>query len=134
MALPRYAHPGQMSACTALVRRLISVTRGRRTTKEGVLVTQKEEAPGVVCNICLGRKSYYRVLGKVSEPMTFDLDIYRAAALLIMQHGEGALERAQMRALELCKAGDEIGCAVYLKILEAIVELQRGRGPGEPMH
>jgi hypothetical protein len=38
--------------------------------------------------------------------MTSDLDLYWAAALLMKQHGEGAAERAQVRAPELAAAGE----------------------------
>lgn len=63
-----------------------------------------------------------------------DLDVARAAWLLIRQHGSDARKRATERARELAEGGDEVGTAVYLRIVKAIGELQRGRGPMDPMH
>ncbi len=62
--------------------------------------------------------------------MTSDLDIYRSAKLLIDQHGEDAARDAAMRADALLEAGDMEGRRVWLRIREAIKELQRTR----PMH
>jgi hypothetical protein len=66
--------------------------------------------------------------------MDSDLDIFRAAALLIRNHGDEAEQRAIKRADELAEAGDAVGVAVYLAIVKAIGELRRGRGPGESVH
>ena len=59
--------------------------------------------------------------------MINDTDIFRAAKLLIDQHGEDAPLRAAQRADELLEEGDVDGVAVWRRILEAIDELQRGR-------
>jgi hypothetical protein len=61
-----------------------------------------------------------------------DLDIYRAAKLLIDQHGEDAPIRAAQRADELLQDGDTEGAAIWRAIMSAIEELQRGRHEGEP--
>jgi hypothetical protein len=63
-----------------------------------------------------------------------DPDIFRAAKLLIDQHGADAAIRAAQRADELLEAGDVDGAAVWRQILEAIGELQRGRREGEPLN
>jgi hypothetical protein len=63
-----------------------------------------------------------------------DADIWRAAQLLIDQHGEDAPLRAAHRADELLKDGDHDGNAVWERILMAIRELQRGPQEGDPMH
>ena len=55
--------------------------------------------------------------------MTSDLDIYRAANLLIKQHGEDAPIHAAMRADVLMEAGDLVGHAVWKCILAAVDEL-----------
>ena len=53
--------------------------------------------------------------------MTSDLDIYRAAKLLIEQYeADGAQMHAAMRAYELLEAGDVDGQRVWIKILEAV--------------
>ncbi len=66
--------------------------------------------------------------------MIDDPDIYRAAKLMIDQHGEDAAIRAAQRADELLDDGDVEGSAVWRRILEAIDELQRGRREGEPLN
>jgi hypothetical protein len=59
--------------------------------------------------------------------MIADPDIFRAAKLLIEQHGNDAPIRAAQRADELLDEGDLDGAMVWRRILEAIEELQRGR-------
>jgi hypothetical protein len=56
-----------------------------------------------------------------------NLDIYRAAKLLVDRHGEDAPIRAAERADELLAAGDIDGAAIWRAILAAIEELQRGK-------
>ena len=66
--------------------------------------------------------------------MLDDPDIFRAAKLLMDQHGEDAAIRAAQRADELLDEGDVDGAVVWRRILEAIEELQRGRREGEPLN
>jgi hypothetical protein len=56
--------------------------------------------------------------------MTSDLDIWRAANLLIRQHGENAEIVAALRVDDLAEREDGEGRAVWLRIRRAIVELQ----------
>ncbi len=56
--------------------------------------------------------------------MTSDLDIYRAANLLVKQYGEDAPIHAAMRADAMLDKGDLDGCAVWKRILRAVEELQ----------
>jgi hypothetical protein len=56
-----------------------------------------------------------------------DPDIFRAAKLLIDQHGADAPIRAAQRADELLEGGDMDGAVVWRRIIDAIEELQRGR-------
>ena len=63
--------------------------------------------------------------------MTSDPDIFRAAKLLIDQHGADAGLRAAERADQLLEAGDVIGAATWRRILKAVEELGRGRREGE---
>ena len=65
--------------------------------------------------------------------MTDDVDIYRAAQVLIDQHGDEAAVNAAMRADGLMARGDMEGCAVRKRILGAIDVLRRRRS-GEPVH
>jgi len=55
--------------------------------------------------------------------MTSRMEIWRAAKLLVDQHGANAPIRAAQRADELLAAGDLNGRAVWLGILKAVEEL-----------
>ena len=66
--------------------------------------------------------------------MIDDPDIFRAAKLLIDQHGEDAALRAAQRADELLEEGDLDGSAVWGRILAAVEELRRGRREGESLN
>ena len=63
--------------------------------------------------------------------VTFDLDIYRAAKLVIDWHNDEAALHAAGRADLLLEEGDLEGAAAWRAIARAIEELQRERGPGE---
>jgi hypothetical protein len=63
-----------------------------------------------------------------------DPDIFRAAKLLIDQHGEDAALRAAHRADELLEEGDVNGSAVWGRILAAVKELRRGRRDDESLN
>ena len=66
--------------------------------------------------------------------MTSDPDIYRAAKLLMEQHGENAVLRAAERADQFLEAGDMIGATTWRRILKAVEELQRGPRKGEALN
>ncbi len=67
--------------------------------------------------------------------MTPDLDLYRAASVIIKQYGEDAPIHAAMRADATLKAGDPDGYAMWKRILRLIEALQ-GTAPksGEAVH
>lgn len=58
-----------------------------------------------------------------------DLDIWRAAHLMLKQHGEDAAFQAAQRADALLADGDVEGEIVWKRIVAAIKDLQR-REPG----
>ncbi len=64
-----------------------------------------------------------------------DLDIYRAASVIIMQYGEDAPIHAAVRADAMLEKGDLDGAAAWKRILRAVEELQ-GTEPksGEAVH
>ena len=62
-----------------------------------------------------------------------DLDIYRSAKLLVDQHGSGATAEAMKRADALAAQGDAARKVVWLRILEAVEELQN-TNPTGPLH
>jgi hypothetical protein len=57
--------------------------------------------------------------------MIDDLDILRAANILIKRHGADAVIVAAQRADELLETGDTEGCAIWKRILAAVMELTR---------
>ncbi len=64
-----------------------------------------------------------------------DLDIYRAANLLVKRHGQDAPIEATMRADTMLDKGDLDGCAVWRRIVRAVKELQRAElRPGVRVH
>ena len=66
--------------------------------------------------------------------MIDDSDIFRAAKLLIDQHGEDADIRAAGRTDGLLDDGNIEGSAVWRRIIEVIDDLQRGMRDGEPLN
>jgi len=56
--------------------------------------------------------------------MISDLDIWRAAALLIRQHGKDAEFEAATRADLMLERGDHDGQVVWVRIMRAIAEMQ----------
>jgi hypothetical protein len=63
-----------------------------------------------------------------------DPDIWRAAKLLMDQHGEDAALRAVQRADQLMEDGDMDGVAVWRRIVAAIEELRRGPRDAERLN
>ena len=55
--------------------------------------------------------------------MIIERDVWRAAKLLIDQHGEEARIHAAMRVDEMSDVGDLDGQAVWKAILKAVLEL-----------
>ncbi|MBI4968219.1 MAG: hypothetical protein HZC25_08895 [Rhodospirillales bacterium] len=67
--------------------------------------------------------------------MTSDIDVLRAASLLINRHGENASLQAAMRHDELLANGDVEGAIVWKRILRAIDEIGRKkRRPDEELN
>ena len=58
-----------------------------------------------------------------------DLDIYRAANVLIKQYGQDAPIHAAMRADAMLEKGDLEGVAVWKRVLRAVEELVRKERP-----
>ncbi len=69
------------------------------------------------------------------KKVTDDIDIYRAAKLLIDKHGDEADIIAIKRAIKMLDDGDVDGYAVWKRIAGAINDTQREtRNPGEHQH
>jgi hypothetical protein len=60
-----------------------------------------------------------------------DRDIYTAANILVKRYGEDAATQAVMRADVLGAENDTEGQRQWIRIMEAIKQLQRMRAPGE---
>jgi hypothetical protein len=63
-----------------------------------------------------------------------DLDIFRAAKLVIDNHGEDASLYAAARTAVLAGEGDLDGAAIWRQITAAVEELQRERRPDEAVN
>jgi hypothetical protein len=71
---------------------------------------------------------------KASKPLVDDPDIFRAAKLMIDQHGEEAVLQGAQRADKLLEDGDLEGSVVWHRIAAAIEKLQRGRRLDDPLN
>ncbi len=64
-----------------------------------------------------------------------DLDIWRAAQVMVKRYGEGAATEAAMRADEFLDQGNLDGKRLWMRIMLAIEELQREQPrTGEAVH
>ena len=67
--------------------------------------------------------------------MISDLDIWRAAQVMVKGYGDGAATEAAKRADEFLDQGNLDGKRLWMRIMQAIEELQRERpGDGEAVH
>jgi hypothetical protein len=62
-----------------------------------------------------------------------EIDIWRAANLVLKRYGEKAVEECATRADELFAEGDHAGAAVWCRIADAVGQLANTT-PGGPMH
>jgi hypothetical protein len=62
-----------------------------------------------------------------------ELDIWRAANLMLKRYGETAQAESDARAAELAAASDYNGEAVWRRITDAVAQLANNMPPG-PLH
>lgn len=62
-----------------------------------------------------------------------EIDIWRAAQLMLKRYPDNALEESAARANELARAGDDDGAATWRRIMAAVGELANTTPPG-PLH
>jgi hypothetical protein len=62
-----------------------------------------------------------------------EIDIWRAANLMLKRYGEKALEESAARADELESDGDDNGAEVWRRIMDAVAQLINTTPPG-PVH
>ena len=58
--------------------------------------------------------------------MTSELDVWRTAAVLVREHGDGAGMEAAFRADDMMERGDLDACALWKRVMAAVDELRRG--------
>ena len=63
--------------------------------------------------------------------MILEIDIWRAALLMIKRHGEKALDESAARADELAIAGDDDGATTWRRIMAAVTQLANRTPPGQ---
>jgi hypothetical protein len=62
-----------------------------------------------------------------------EIDIWRAANLMLKRYGERALEESATRADKLAADGDHNGAAIWRRITDAVTQLANKIPPG-PVH
>jgi dTDP-4-dehydrorhamnose reductase len=62
-----------------------------------------------------------------------EIDIWRAAQLMLKRYGDNALEESMARADELTAVDDQNGAATWRRIADAVVQLANKIPPG-PVH
>ncbi|HEY2539259.1 MAG TPA: hypothetical protein VGI28_07150 [Stellaceae bacterium] len=62
-----------------------------------------------------------------------EIDIWRAAALMLKRYGDRALEESAARANELSTQDDHNGAAIWRRITDAVRQLVNETPPG-PLH
>jgi len=62
-----------------------------------------------------------------------EIDIWRAAQLMLKRYGDKALEESAALADELAAAGDDNGVATWRRIMAAVTQLANKTRPG-PLH
>jgi hypothetical protein len=62
-----------------------------------------------------------------------EIDIWRAAQLMLKRYGDKALEESAMRADELAAGGDHNGEATWRRITNAVVQ-RANKAPPRPVH
>jgi hypothetical protein len=68
-----------------------------------------------------------------SLPVVSEIDIWRAASLMLWRYGDTAEAESKRPAEELAADGDNAGVAVWRRIISAIGQLEDTTPPG-PMH
>ena len=59
-----------------------------------------------------------------------EIDIWRAAQLMLKRYGDQAVKESAARATELTLAGDDDGAATWHRIMEAVTQLANTTAPG----
>jgi hypothetical protein len=107
----------------------------RRTTSSAVNISATSPPP---CHA--GLQTLQFLVLNVSRPQACsirrvipEIDIWRAATLMLKRYGEKALEQSVTRADELAADGDHDGAATWRRNTAAIEQLANTTPPG-PLH
>jgi hypothetical protein len=116
--------------------------RHRRTRRQfaGQHPRQSVSAPCVPPPSHAGFQANQLLVLDVSRPQACsvrrvipEIDIWRAANLMLKRYGDKAFEESSARADELAAAGDDDGAATWRRITDAVVQLANNTPPG-PVH
>jgi len=69
---------------------------------------------------------------KLALAMIPEIDIWRAASLMLKRYGEKALEESAARADELFAEQDHDGAAVWRRIIDGVGQLANTKPSGRP--
>ena len=69
---------------------------------------------------------------KLALAMMPEVDIWRAASLMLKRYGEKALEESAARADKLFAEQDHDGAAVWRRIIDAVGQLAKMKPSGRP--
>ena len=67
---------------------------------------------------------------KLALAMIPEIDIWRAASLMLKRYGEKAFEESSTRADELAADGDHDGAVTWRRIADAVMQLANTEPPG----
>jgi hypothetical protein len=122
------------------------VSKGLLTAQEALEIVDRsldaimdtpddDEIDGVaeIAHACLEQVGERPSIGPADLPVIEEPDVWRAAKLLVDQHGDEAALRAAQRADKLMDEGDMDGVAVWRPIVAAIEELTRAPRKDEPI-
>jgi hypothetical protein len=79
------------------------------------------------CNYCVNRFSTASLQFTRVIP---EIDIWRAANLMLKRYGEKAFDESSTRAHELAADGDDDGASTWRRITAAVVQLANNIPPG----
>jgi hypothetical protein len=85
---------------------------------------------------CVPRVSKIKLLSMaavLSGGVIPEIDIWRAAQLMLKRYGDQALKESAAQATELTLAGDDDEAATWHRIMEAVTQLANTTPPG-PVH
>ncbi len=84
--------------------------------------------------LCRARQDWARYSGISSQMPVRDLDIWRAAKQLLEDYQEAARREAIKRVADAREVGDKGTEAVWVRIAQAVTELQKKQPDNDPLN